>query len=144
MASEKSSTPNWTLSPPSLFDVVTGYYPESNPKGDKPALRPCLVTRVFKHKTQEEYACEIAYGTKNLKTWLRHSQDIIIQNNNDLDDIGLPFATRFVLDDDAKIVMRWRPPNFDCWSGYRSPKIGQLTIDYQKEYAWIMMQRASG
>lgn len=143
MASGKSSEPKWTTSPPSLFDIVTGFYPESNPKGSGPALRPCLVTRVLRSRQSGKIACEIAYGTKNLKTWVRGNDDIIIQNSLHLDEIGLPFATRFNLDDNMRIILYWEPPHFDCWSGYSSPKIGHLTEEYQKEYAWIMMRRMS-
>lgn len=94
MASESSSTSNWQLSPPSVMDIVAAYFPESNPKGAL-RLRPCLVLRVWQNVQEMQFACEVAYGTKNLKTWSRLHKDVIIQNFNDLDFCGLPVATRF-------------------------------------------------
>lgn len=143
LPSVTSSTPEWTQSPPSVFDIVTGYYPETKPRGDGPVLRPCLVLRVLRSKLSGEIAVELTYGTKNLKTWARIDKDIIIQNTTDLDEMGLAVATRFNLDDDHRIIRPWKPPHFDCWSNQRTPKIGSLLVDYQKEYAWIMMRRQS-
>lgn len=141
MVWDKLSQPNWINSPPSLFDIVTGYYPEENPKGDGPSLRPCLITQVLENKKTGSYACKIAYGTKNLKTWARKDKDIIVQNSSDLDRMGLPVATRFVIDEDMMMILPWSPPHFDCWAGKLNPKLGQLLLEYQKEYAFIMMKR---
>lgn len=145
MASDESSTlPEWTKSPPSVFDIVAGHYRESKPRGEGPSLRPCLVLDVRRNTRTGEFACKIAYGTKTLRAWARHDRDIIIQNTSDLDEMGLAVATRFVLDEDQCIVMPWKPPHFGCWTGRRSPRIGSLLLDYQKHYAWIMMLRQSG
>lgn len=141
MGSEESSTPKWVFSPPSLFDIVTGFYPETKPEPGGPKLRPCLVLQVKQNSNTGQYACKIAYGTKNLKTWLRRDLDVIIQNTSDLDEMGLPMATRFVLDEGALITLPWSPERFSCWSGYSSPRIGALSVEYQKEFAFIMMRR---
>ena len=135
------SAPDWTLSPPNLFDIVTGFYPETKPTAGTPAHRPCLVTHVYQDQELGGFACEIAYGTKNLKTVARRDKDIIIQNSSHLDEIGLPMATRFQLDLDCRVVLEWSLANFKPWPGYRTPRIGQLTIFYQKEYAWLMATR---
>lgn len=135
------SQPKWTLSPPNLFDIVTAYYPESKPKAGTPAHRPCLVTAVYQDTESGGYACGIAFGTKSLKTHQRAAFDIIIVNSSDLDAMGLPMATRFDLDDGNRIVMKWEKGNFEPWGGYRSPRIGGLTLEYQKEYAWLMAKR---
>lgn len=124
-----------------MFDIVVGFYPESKPKDGTPAHRPCLVTRVFTDDATSEYACEVCFGTKHLKTLRRQHVDIIIQNSSDLDEIGLPMATRFDLDAENRIVMEWHPDNFKPWTGFKTPKIGALTLEYQKEYAWLMAQR---
>lgn len=137
------SIPNWARSAPSIFDIVTGYYPESKPKAGTPAHRPCLITKVFQDEETGLYAVEIIYGTKNLKSLTRRDKDIIIQNCADLDEMGLPVATRFMMDPDCRVVLEWLPPNFEPWSGYKSPKLGHLLLDYEKEYAWLMAKRAS-
>lgn len=124
-----------------MFDIVTGYYPESRPKAGTPAHRPCLVTAVYQDSETGGYACEVTYGTKSLKTHQRMGLDIIIINSADLDLIGLPMATRFDLDADNRVVMEWKEDNFMPWAGYQSPKIGALTLDNQKEYAWLMAKR---
>lgn len=135
------SEPNWTLSPPSLFDIVTGFYPETNPRAGTPALRPCLVTHVYQNTETGAYACEIVYGTKNLKTLTRSGKDLIIQNYSDMCEVGLPVATRFDLDANKRVILEWAEKNFKPWPNHRSPKIGSLTEDYQKDYAWLMMRR---
>jgi hypothetical protein len=136
-----SAPPNWTLSPPNLFDIVTGFYPESKPVAGTPALRPCLVTHVYQDTETGAYACEIVFGTKNLKILRRRDKDLIIQNFSDMQEMGLYVATRFDLDGNKRIVVEWSARNFKPWSGYRTPKIGRLTESYQKEYAWLMMTR---
>lgn len=137
----KLSQPKWTLSPPNLFDIVTGYYPESKPKAGTPALRPCLVTAVYQDGETGCYACEVAFGTKTLKTHQRSQLDIIIVNSSELDLMGLPMNTRFDLDTENRVVLEWLSRNFKPWTGYRSPRIGALTLEYQKEYAWLMAKR---
>lgn len=139
----KLSLPKWAFSPPTLFDIVVGYYPESKPKAGTPAHRPCLVTHVYQDALTGEFACEIAYGTKHLKTVARIDRDIIIQNYSDLDAMGLPVATRFNLDLECRVVLEWKPPNFKPWSGHKTPRIGALTLQYQKDYAWIMARQAT-
>lgn len=136
-----SAPPSWTLSPPNLFDIVTGFYPESKPVAGTPALRPCLVTHVYQDTQTGKYACEIVYGTKNLKLLTRKDKDLIVQNFTDMQEVGLPVATRFALDGNKRVVLEWCELNFKPWSQYRTPKIGRLTDHYQRDYAWLMMKR---
>ena len=124
-----------------MFDIVTGYYPESRPKAGTSAHRPCLVTAVYQDTESGGYACEVTFGTKSLKTHQRSGLDIIIINSADLDAICLPRATRVDLDADNRVVMELKKDNFMPWSGYQSPKIGALTLEYQKDYAWLMAKR---
>jgi hypothetical protein len=137
------SPPKWALSPPSLFDIVTGFYPETRPKDGTPAHRPCLVTAVLLNSQTGQYACRIAYGTKNLKTATRADKDLIISKSSHLDEMGLPIVTRFALDEDLIATFPWDEPHFRPWTGYKTPKIGALTLEYQKDYAWIMAKRAA-
>lgn len=99
------------------------------------------MTAVYQDTESGCYACEVAFGTKTLKTHQRRELDIIIVNSSDLDEIGLPIATRFDLDAENRVVMEWIDGSFSPWKGYQSPKIGALTLEYQKEYAWLMAKR---
>ena len=137
----KLSRPSWAVSPPNLFDIVVGFYPESQPKAGTPAHRPCLVTAVYADEAKAVFACEIAFGTKRLKTLSRGDIDLIIQNSTDLDEMGLAVATRFDLDSATRVVLEWNDTNFKPWTGYNTPKIGALTLPYQKDYVWLMAKR---
>jgi hypothetical protein len=97
---------------------------------------------VFQNDETGAYACEIAYGTKSIKLHQRGGLDIIISNSSDIDEMGLHVATRFDLDPENRIVLEWCEPNFKAWSGYLSPKLGALTLEYQKDYAWLMAKRS--
>ena len=134
--------PDWVTSPPSVMDIVAGFYPETKPKGEL-RLRPCLVTAVYKNTESGEFACEVAYGTKTLKTWSSMGKDLVIQNTSDLDELGLPVATRFVLAIDQRATLVWGPESFGCWKNHRSPRIGTLNADYQREYAYCMLKLLS-
>lgn len=132
--------PKWLTQPPTAFDLVTARFPESNPKGEL-RLRPCLVLNVLRGKTDGAIACRVAYGTKNLKFIQRKTLDIIVQNHDDLDSMGLSMATRFDLDPKNVAVLPWTEEYFGCWTGYQHPKIGALSEDYIKTYAYIMALR---
>jgi hypothetical protein len=141
MASGSGSRSDWWKQPPSAFDIVTAYFPESNPKGAI-ELRPCLVLDVFESE-DGEYACRVAYGTKNIKFVQRKGLDLIIQNAADLDTLGLPYATRFALDEDCQAYLTWDEEFFGAWRGYPTPMISFLPEEYQKEFAYIMMLRSA-
>jgi hypothetical protein len=98
---------------------------------------------VIHGKKSGAIACRIAYGTKNLKFVQRKNLDLIIQNAADLSAVGLPMATRFDLDAKNIITLPWTTEFFGCWSGYRHPRIGSLTEDYVKSYAYVMALRQS-
>ncbi len=141
MGSGASFMPDdWAASPPSVMDIVAGYFPETKPKGAL-RLRPCLVTRVLQNIETGEFACELAFGTKNLKVWSRTGLDVIVQNTSDLDEMGLAVATRFVLDAKLREILPWQHANFGCWTGRKSPRIGTLPLAYQKDYAFAMMKQ---
>ena len=132
MVSEPTNPPpKWLTQPPSAFDIVTGYFPESKPKGAL-RLRPCLVLDVLRGKESGQIACRIAYGTKNLKFVQRRYLDLIIPNASDLNSMGLSTATRFDLDSRNTALLPWTEEFFGCWAGYNMPKICTLTEDYIK------------
>lgn len=121
---------------------MTAYYPETKPKGEL-KLRPCLVLDVFESESGGEYACTVAYGTKHIKFVQRKGLDLIIQNASHLDMLGLPYATRFALDEDCSATLPWVPAFFGCWAGYPSPIISFLSEEYQRDYAYTMMLRTA-
>lgn len=135
-----STPPNWLTQPPTAFDLVAARFPETKPKGEL-RLRPCLVLNVLRGKADGAIACRLAYGTKHLKFIQRKALDIIVQNHDDLDAMGLPMATRFDLDEKNVVILPWNEENFGCWSGYQHPKIGALSEEYIKNYAFIMALR---
>jgi hypothetical protein len=143
MALGSRNRSDWESQCPSAFDIVAAYFPETKPKGAL-RLRPCLILDVFQDEDSGEFACRIAFGTKNIKVTQRQGRDIIIQNSHHLDEMGLPFATRFDLDDHNIVVLPWTSEFFGCWRRYHSPKIGFLLETYQKDYAFIMAKRGIG
>lgn len=139
MASDgQPQLPEWFKRPPAALDIVTCYYPETQPPPGGPKLRPALVLSVLRNRNNGMIALKVAYGTSHLKLTRREGLDLIIQNAEDLRLIGLPKATRFALSETA--TLPWCPPYFDCWTGYVTPRIGNLTEDYAKELAWLMLK----
>lgn len=139
MASDEAPPAEWFKRPPSALDLVTCYFPESQPEPGGPKLRPALILSVLRDRKTGMIGLRIAYGTTNLKLMQRSDRDLIIQNAEDLGIMGLPRATRFDLDE--LVVLPWCPPHFECWEGYPSPKIGQLTEPYARDLAWLMLKR---
>ncbi|MHB1104671.1 MAG: hypothetical protein ACYC0C_18245 [Devosia sp.] len=139
-----ATPPSWIERPPSAFDIVACYFPETNPKPDgSEKLRPALVLNVFRDRKTQDTFCEVAYGTTNLKFPQRGHLDLIIQNAADLSLIGLHRATRFDLDRNNVVILPWSEEYLDCWPGFQSPYIGTLTEEYLKELAWLIMKRNS-
>lgn len=139
MDSDEAPPAEWFKRPPAAFDIVTCYFPETQPEPGGLKLRPALVLSVLRDKNMGMIALRIAYGTSHLKLTLRSDVDLIVQNAADMAVIGLPRATRFALDELA--TLPWCPPHFDCWDGYETPKIGQLTEPYARDLAWLMHKR---
>jgi hypothetical protein len=98
-----TNEPRWTRHPPSAFDIVACWFPESGGAGDQPhmKLRPALVTAVLRDERSGEYACRVAYGTSRLKIVDRRHLDLIIQKPNDLEQWG------------------WRNPPASIWTTLR-------------------------
>ena len=140
MASGYPPHSDWFLQPPTAFDIVVAYFPEAKPKAEL-RLRPCLVLDVLKSRSYGTFACRIAFGTKQIKFAQRKDIDLIIQNQLHLDSMGLPYPTRFDLDDINIVVLPWDQENFGCWSGYSSPRISFLPEQYRREYAYCMALR---
>lgn len=137
-----SAKPAWTTAPPSAYDIVACWFPETEvPDEPGRAHRPALIIQVLKGEKTGTFACKVAYGTKILKIIKRQTVDLIVQHQADLNQIGLPRPTRFDLD--RMVTLPWEPPFFEPWTGYASPKIGALTEIWIREYAFLMMKRQS-
>ena len=130
--------PEWQTAAPSMMDIVAAYFPETNPKGAL-RLRPCLVTRVLRNTVTGQVACEVAYGTSKLASV--HGEYIVVHNTSDLDAMGLGMATIFAMDVEKRATLPWTSEFFGCWTGKKSPRIGALTIEHQKEFAFIIMHQ---
>jgi hypothetical protein len=137
-STSRTKTPDWVSRPPQAFSIVTGFFPETKPKGDAPACRPLLVTQVLRSRRTGEVALRVAYGTSRTKFPQRANIDLIVQNLSDLDECGLQTATRFVVAPDTQIIRPWTPEFFCPWGGSPSPRRGHLPVDLQREYAWLM------
>lgn len=131
--------PSWVRRPPAAFDIVTCYLP--NDDGSEAKLRPVVVLKVLRAKTSGAIACEVAYGTSNLKLAQRSHRDLFIQNAADLDLFGLPVATRFDLDRDNRVVLPWNDEFFGCWRGRDHPRLSSLTENYVRELAWLLARQ---
>lgn len=99
------------------------------------------MTAVSQNQSDGMFACQVAFGTKNLKLMQRQHVDLIVQNATSLRQFGLYRATRFDLD--FVVVLPWTPEFFGCWDGYSTPVIGSLTEEYIKDYAYLMLRRKS-
>ena len=139
MGSGQLPTRSWISRPPSAFDIVTCYLP--NDDGSELKLRPAVVLKILKAKSSGTIACEIAYGTSNLKLAQRSHRDFFVQNSADLDSFNLPMATRFDLDRENRVILPWTAEFFGCWRGYDHPRLSSLTVDYVRELAWLLARQ---
>jgi hypothetical protein len=95
VSTSSGKTAAWTLLPPAAYDIVTAYYPEDDQDQPGPKLRPCLVMKVLQGKTSGIFACQVAYGTKELKIIKRQTVDLIVQNTAHVQQMGMARPTRF-------------------------------------------------
>ncbi|WP_164634681.1 hypothetical protein [Rhodopseudomonas sp. BR0G17] len=83
---------------PRRYDIVWCRFPldDSGVPGNK--LRPTIVRAVMRDTESSRSAVVVSYGTKRLKLGYRDGVDLVIQNSEQLDRLGLTMATRFDLD----------------------------------------------
>lgn len=129
----------WEQNPPRLFDIVTGYFPETSPKGTWATNpRPLLVCGRAQHPTTGLYVCRIAYGTTQ-GIEKAHPNDLIIGNLSLLDQLGLKHTTRFVISSGQQmVIMPWTAEFFKPWRGKTSPIISQLPEEMQRHVGHIL------
>lgn len=122
----------WEKARPRIYNVVTGFFPESSPRATwETNPRPLLVCGVATHEETGRHFCRIAYGTtQHLE--LAKPTDLVIGNLSELDALGLKYTTRFVTNSGKQmVILPWDEEHFRPWSGKRSPVLGLLPEDMQ-------------
>lgn len=134
--------PNWTSAPPRLYSIVTGFFPEAQPKpnwADNP--RPLLVTGVYRNKTTGELWVRTAYGTGEVGKV--RGTCLNIGNLSHLNRLNLPKPTAFVLTPgDQHAIMPWSEEHFAPWRQFATPVISKLPLEMQ-EYVQRVLSRTS-
>ena len=125
-------------SPPRIFDIVTGFFPETSPKetwATNP--RPLLVCGVAKQANTGLFLCRVAYGTSKIHK--AKDDDLTIGNLSMLNELELKKPTTFVIHSGQQIViLPWLPEFFRPWSGRSSPILSRLSNDMQLHVGFIL------
>jgi len=123
----------WETSPPAIYDVVTGFFPETSPKetwATNP--RPLLVCGVAQDTENGQYFCRIAYGTSQ-NTAGYGFNDLVIANLSILDSLNLKRPTKFVIHSGLQmVILPWSEEFFQPWTGYSTPVISRLPDEMQR------------
>jgi len=123
----------WETSPPQIYDIVTGFFPETSPKetwATNP--RPLLVCGVAQDPDTKVYFCRIAYGTsRNVNE--TGNGDLVVGNLSLLNQLKLKTPTKFVLHSGQQmVILPWLPEFFQPWTGRPTPILSTLPPDMQK------------
>lgn len=121
---------SWEANPPQLYDIVTGFFPETDPKQtweDNP--RPLLCCGVARDMDTRMWFVRVAFGTtQNISR--AHRTDLVVGNLSMLNDLCLVRPTRFVINSGRNMaIMPWTPEFFRPWSGRRTPILSKLPLD---------------
>ena len=129
----------WENSPPRLYNVVTGFFPETCPKDTWATNpRPLLVCGVASYPGNGLVFCRIAYGTStNLDR--ADPDDLVVGNLTILDSLGLKNPTRFVIHSGKQmVIMPWTAEFFRPWSGHNTPVLSRLPAEMQHHVGYIL------
>ena len=124
-----------------MYDVVTGFFPETTPKGTWATdPRPLLVCgRAIDDDTGMIF-CRIAYGTSQ-KLEKAHSNDLVVANVSFLNQLGLKKPTRFVIHTGHQmVILPWIEEFFRPWTGYTSPVLSSLPEEMQRHVGAVLSQ----
>jgi hypothetical protein len=102
-----------------------------------------LVRAVLVNRDGVRSQVEVAYGTSKLKSAQRQNVDLIIQNAEQLRNMGLPQATRFDLDPDNCVWLPWASEWFEARDNMKTPVIGHLTERYEARLRRIARRYAT-
>lgn len=124
---------SWEATPPSLYNVVTGFFPEEKPKDNWATNpRPLLVCGTAQDPDTGVYFCRIAYGTSQ-HLGKAYESDLVIANVSVLNNLELKHPTRFVIHSGTQMqIMPWIEQFFHPWSGFETPILSKLPEDMQK------------
>ena len=132
---------DWQGTPPCLFNIVTGFFPETSPKetwATNP--RPLLVCGVARDPTNGMYFCRVAYGTSK-KLHLAKDDDIVIGNMSIMNQLCLKHPTRFVTHSGSQmVIMPWINEFFRPWSGKKTPVLSTLPEDMQRFLGHVLSE----
>jgi len=131
--------PDWEREPPRLYDIVTGFFPETTPKGTWATdPRPLLVCGRAYSDVLGINVCRVAYGTTQ-QIEKAHDNDIVVGNLSLLDQLGLKHTTRFVINSGKHmVVMPWTAEFFRPWRGKKTPILSHLPDDMQKYVGYTL------
>lgn len=114
--------PSWARTAPSMYSIVTGFFPETSPKGTwETNPRPLLVCGRANNPETGEIFCRVAYGTtKQIEK--AHENDLVIGNISLLNQLKLKHTTRFVIHSGRHLaIMPWTDEFFRPWSDVKTP-----------------------
>lgn len=131
--------PDWEQVAPSIYSIVTGFFPETSPKeawATNP--RPLLVCGTAKDPANGIVFCRIAYGTtKTLDK--ADPDDLVIGNLDILNQLNLKHPTRFVISSGRQmVILPWTSEFFRRWSNRRTPILARLPEDMQRHVGAVL------
>lgn len=123
----------WENHAPSIYSIVTGFFPETSPKETWATdPRPLLVCGTSKDPETEMIFCRIAYGTTQ-KLGKAHEDDLVIGNLSMLNALNLKRPTRFVINSGKQmVILPWTEEFFRPWTGYHTPTLSKLSEPLQR------------
>lgn len=130
---------DWIKHPPNMYDVVTGFFPETSPKGTWATNpRPLLVCGTAIDDETGMYFCRIAYGSsKQLDK--AHDNDLVVGNLSFLNQLHLKKPTRFVINSGRQmVIMPWTDEFFRPWTNYRTPVLSSLPNEMQRHVGAVL------
>ena len=129
----------WERSPPRIYNVVTGFFPETSPKETWATdPRPLLICGTGQNPDTGMYLCRVAYGT-SVKLDRSHSNDLVVSNLSLLNLLCLKKPTRFVISSGKHmVILPWTEEYFRPWTGNRSPVLSRLPDDMQHYVGYIL------
>lgn len=131
----------WVKRPPYVYDLVTGFFPETSPKGTWATNpRPLLVCGRAENAETGMVICRVAYGTTQLGKHC-HDNDLVVGNLSLLNQLNLKRPTRFVIHSGRQMVnLPWTEEFFRPWTGKTSPVLGTLPEDMQRYVGSVLSQ----
>ncbi|MEP3635221.1 MAG: hypothetical protein ABJM82_16180 [Shimia thalassica] len=130
---------NWESVKPDIYSIVTGFFPETNPKENWATNpRPLLVCGVAQDPETKIFFVRIAYGTSK-KLELAKKDDLVIGNLSILNSLGLKHQTRFVtFSGQQMVIMPWTQEFFQPWTGRTTPVLSKLPADMQSHMGFVL------